>query len=567
MGRRVRGDGERPGTFLAQMRRAVRKHGRGARTGSAARPTRAQIAVRSPGAQSRRCVIKASYVPLNAKGGKAAKLHLAYLERDGVERDGAPGRLYGADDGFTAEAFRGPLDGEKRQFRFIVSPEDGDRIDLAEFTRQLMTQVEKDTGRRLIWAAVNHHNTDNPHVHIVLRGVERNGDDLRIDRSYLARGMRWRAQEIVTRELGRRSELDLIREQAVDVGRERLTEIDRVIDAHASADRTVTIRNLLGAGAPEGRVCIARLQTLETMELAARVETGVWRLADGWKESLAALEERQQVIERLVPFVKQRAIAYRMVDPAKPGAPFEGTLVGKGLDDELTGRMFAVVVTPAGDPFYVRLAPEISAGLREGEVVRVGFDAEPWSKPADKIIARFAQENGGVYDPARHQRALEALHRPQPGTPVPTPAERVAANVRRLGRLARYRLANRLADGRWQVPADLVAQLEVRERTHPQHRLRVESVAVRERIDLGRAMARQLGVAFVSEPTMLRGEVVACPPTRSGPGFVAVVDHRRGEMTLVPRSAEIERAMGRTVAMTRDRDGRLSVRLGPEISR
>jgi hypothetical protein len=338
MGRRVRVDGARPRTFLAQMHRLARKHGRGSRTDLAARPKRAQIAVRPPHAQSRRCVIKARYVPLNVNGVKAARLHLAYLERDGVERDGAPGRLYGPDAGFTAEAFRVPLDGEKRQFRFIVSPEDGDRLDLAEFTRQLMTQVEKDTGRRLIWAAVNHHNTDNPHVHIVLRGVDRDGDDLRIDGAYLARGRRWRAQEIVTRELGRRSELDFTREQAVDVGRERLTEIDRVIDAHASAEGTVTIRSLLAAGAPEGRVCIARLQALETMELAAQTETGVWRLADGWKESLAALEERQQVIERLVPFVKQRAIAYRMVDPAKPVAAFEGTLVGKGLETSSRDR-------------------------------------------------------------------------------------------------------------------------------------------------------------------------------------------------------------------------------------
>jgi hypothetical protein len=32
-------------------------------------------------------------------------LHLVYLERDGVERDGSPGRLYGADDTFDWEVF------------------------------------------------------------------------------------------------------------------------------------------------------------------------------------------------------------------------------------------------------------------------------------------------------------------------------------------------------------------------------------------------------------------------------------------------------------------------------
>lgn len=82
-----------------------------------------------------------------------------------------------------------------------------------------MCQVEKDTGRQLNWAAVNHHDTDNPHVHIVVHGVDKNGDDLRIDGRYLGEGMRWRAQEILTRELGRRSEMDLAMERSLDVGR------------------------------------------------------------------------------------------------------------------------------------------------------------------------------------------------------------------------------------------------------------------------------------------------------------------------------------------------------------
>src|SRR5689334_15354681 len=222
-------------------RRAVRDRGippvhvrlaRAARTGSGAKRGRAgnytgRIAVREPHALSRRCVIKSKYVPMTGEGRKLAARHLAYLERDGVERDGSPGRLYGPDEKFSADEFRERLPGEPRQFRFIVSPQDGARVDLTELARQLMGQVEKDTGRRLIWAAVNHYNTDNPHAHIVVRGVDRDGDAFRIDRGYLANGMRWRAQEIITRELGRRSERDLSADWAVDVGREAFTETDR----------------------------------------------------------------------------------------------------------------------------------------------------------------------------------------------------------------------------------------------------------------------------------------------------------------------------------------------------
>jgi type IV secretory pathway VirD2 relaxase len=86
-------------------------------------------------------VIKTRYVGTTPRELKLAKQFLAYLERDGVERDGSPGHLYGANEKFSAEEFRGRLANEKRQFRFIVSPEDGANVDLQEFARELMRQV------------------------------------------------------------------------------------------------------------------------------------------------------------------------------------------------------------------------------------------------------------------------------------------------------------------------------------------------------------------------------------------------------------------------------------------
>ena len=237
-------------------------------------------------------MIKGSYVQLRTpQGAKAARDHLEYFERDGVERDGGHGRFYATDENFSAEEFRAPRDSEQRQFRFIVSPEDTDGLDLTEFTRRLMGQVEKDLGRRLIWAGVNHHNTDNPHVHIVVRGVDRDGSDLRIDRQYIARGMRWRAQETLTRELGPRQEFEFSRSRAADIERERFTEIDRTLDEHLSPDRTVVLRKLLSELGPEGPTCAARLETLRKLNVARKHPPGTWELAEGWKESLADLGE------------------------------------------------------------------------------------------------------------------------------------------------------------------------------------------------------------------------------------------------------------------------------------
>jgi hypothetical protein len=569
IGRRFRDPDRAPSTGSG-FRRHARKAG-----------GRSRIAVSEPPGSSRRCAIKSKYVQIRAGDLSGMKRHLAYLERDGVERDGSPGRLYGPDDGFAADAFRARLDGEQRQFRFIVSPEDGDEVDLKEFARQLMTQVESDLGRRLIWAAVNHHNTDNPHVHIDVRGVDVDGDDLRIDADYIKHQMRWRAQEILTRELGLRTELEYSRVRDEEIGRERFTVLDRFICDHVGPDGTVTLRKLLARPGPEGRNCVARLKTLEQFKLAVEKPSGVWRLADGWKESLASLGERSDRLERLYPIVGERAIDYRVVDPKLPMSAFEGVVVGKGLHDELSGQMFAALQGPDEKGFYVPLRPEVAEALFLGEKVRVGFKTEPWVKPADRIVARAAQENGGVYDPRRHQQALENLPSKTFGPGDRSPADSVRANIVRLERLARYRLASQLPDGRWQVATDLIAQLESRERTHPRHLLHIEKVrpperervaapvtdSERERLALGQAAAASLGLAFVPNPPGFRGRMVPSPSGPSRTEYVRVVDEGRRQFTLVRKPKDAERLRGRVVAVSRDHAGRLSIRTSPEISR
>jgi type IV secretory pathway VirD2 relaxase len=589
MGRRRPCDVERQPSFKAQIARALAKYG-GRRTGVGRTSNRrGRVAVREPHARSRRCVIKARYVPLTRRG-RAATMHLAYLERDGVEKDGSPGHLYGPDDRFDAAEFRAPIEREPRQFRFIVSPEDGERLDLTDFTRRFMQQVERDTGRPLVWAAVNHHNTDNPHVHIVVRGLDRDGDHVRIDGRYIGREMRWRAQEIITRELGPRTELEVSRKRSTDIERERFTDIDRTLAERAGPDGAVSLRALLQDGSPDGRRCIARLQALEGFQLAHVERPGTWRLADGWKESLHELGQYHDVAGRLLPMVgREAAMRHRIVDEKRPVPPFEGVVMGKGLDDELAGTMFAALRTSAGDAVYLRVPPNIAESLREGVTVRVTFDVEPWLKPADRIIARFAQENGGIYDPGRHQKALENLDRPPAATGEPTPAERVAANVRRLERLSRYGLAGRRADGRWDIPDDLLGQLAAREQSHPQHRLRVEQFrepdrareqrgdaqpatqpstldTAKERAAFGQALARELRLTFVSDPPAFAGRMLDCAPTSSGERYSQVVDYRRGQFTLVPTPPDAQILQGRTVTVSRDHE-RIVVRRGPEISR
>jgi type IV secretory pathway VirD2 relaxase len=104
-------------------------------------------------AADRRVVVKAQVVRHRSRPFRSAPLsaHVAYLDRDGVTRDGEKGRMLGAtEDRTDAVAFarRGLNDGH--HFRFVVTPEDAAEVtDLKAFTRDLVGQMESDLGTRL----------------------------------------------------------------------------------------------------------------------------------------------------------------------------------------------------------------------------------------------------------------------------------------------------------------------------------------------------------------------------------------------------------------------------------
>ena len=443
-----------------------------------------------------------------------------------------------------------------------------------------MSQVEKDTGRPLIWAAVNHYNTDNPHVHIVIRGVDRDGDDLRIDGRYIGREMRWRAQEILTRELGPRSELDLTQERSADITREAFTPIDRMLAGYLSQQGTLTSARLAGAPSAERAACLGRLDTLEQLQLAHREPAGAWRLQSGWEAALADMGSYAEALERLARIVPAHLDQRRVLKAGRPFETIEGVVRGMGLHDEQGGAMFIAVTTPTGAAYYVPVRPEVAQSVRVGEPVRVSSPIESWVKSTDRIITRCAQQNDNVYDPAVHRRALEALRSRETTDASPSAADLITANIRRLERLERYGLAARLPEGRWLVPPDLVAQIEGREKSHPQHRVRVEqpgaeraprdrghATEAAERPKMGADLAKQLGLTYVERPEHLRGRLFACAPTAQGREYVRIVDFATNRFTLVPRPPDALRLEGRMVTVTLDHRLGLSIGIDRGISR
>jgi len=264
-----------PGRLRQTSRFTGARIGRGGAQGTLAATNR-----RAPG--RRRVVVKTRIVRLKGSDLGAARTHLRYIQRDGVTREGAPGELYdAAGDRADGKAFIERSAGDRHQFRFIVAAEDGAELaDLKPFIRDLMRQMEQDLGTRLDWVAADHFNTGHPHTHVVLRGKDQRGKDLVIARDYIAHGMRGRASDLVTRELGPETELDTLRKLEREVDQDRFTRLDRAIL------RDATDGMLALAAKPERdphrhAVRMGRLRTLERMGLAHEPQPGVWRLNAG----------------------------------------------------------------------------------------------------------------------------------------------------------------------------------------------------------------------------------------------------------------------------------------------
>ena len=219
-------------------------------------------------------------------GGRGAPLglHLGYLRREGVTRDGEKARLFGpGTEDADPRAFAERCAGDRHHFRFIVSPEDATEMaDLRGFTRELVGRMEADLGTRLDWVAVDHWNTDNPHIHLLVRGTADDGQDLVISRDYIRGGMRARARDLVTLELGPRTDHDIHRTLERQVEAERWTDLDRQLVRDGRASGVIDMAPEPGRQPDALHVLkVGRLRKLEALGLADPVGPGQWVIDDG----------------------------------------------------------------------------------------------------------------------------------------------------------------------------------------------------------------------------------------------------------------------------------------------
>ncbi len=428
--------GKRKGNFKAPLSRRLQAGPVAGRGLVAARMLRDQI-----GPRARRVVVKARLVQGRQASANAISPHLRYIMREGITRDGEPGRAYGADvDQVDVEAFDAKGRRDRHQFRFIVGPEDSEALaDLRGFTRDLMHGMEKDLGTRLDWIAVDHWDTDNPHTHIVLRGKDEAGKDLVIAREYVSHGMRLRASLLATEWLGPRTERELKEAISKEVGQERWTGLDLQLQKQARGD-LIEIRELPRS---HQTALVGRLQRLQELGLAEREAAGVWRVQPDFEPTLRALGERGDIVRTMQRSVGvQREIVVHA--EGHPKREIVGKVVGAAFLDELNERAALIVDATDGRAHALPLPRGTPLDRYPiGAIVRAG--GERAFSAADRNIAALSRD--GMYSPSAQSVGAAG------------PRESVRRlHLRRLEALRRAGIVERVNEALWRVPQDLVEQ-------------------------------------------------------------------------------------------------------------
>jgi type IV secretory pathway VirD2 relaxase len=326
-----------------------------------------------------------------------------------------------------------------------------------------MRQMERDLDTQLDWIAVDHHNTGHPHTHIIVRGVLDDGRILNIAGDYIAHGIRHRASELVTLELGPQTEIDLQNKLRQEMEAERLTRLDRMLIAEQQEHGVVDLRPDATESYPvktNRHLLIDRAKRLGRYDLATEIEPGRWTISEQTEPTLKALGERNDIIKTM-----HRALAdHGLADERGPAQyamhgqritePVVGRILAKGLaGDELSDRLHLVIDGVDGRTHYVETANAAKLDeISRGHIVSldpVPTKAEP--RPADVNIQIVAEANGGIYRPSLHLEATRDIIEQRHGDPDAF----IRSHVRRLEALRRAGHVERIDADRWKIPDDI----------------------------------------------------------------------------------------------------------------
>ena len=255
----------------------------------------------------RRSVVKVSYrragsTSRKGKSGGWVK-HARYLSRERAQIENGPG--YGFDakrDGIDIPGIVQEWEkaGDHLMWSLIISPEDAQHMDMQRHIRDFVTRMQQDLGTELEWVGIDHNDTDDKHVHLLIRGVRDNGQDLVLDREYISKGLRDISQELAEWELGPQTEQDYLRGRGRGIEKNYWSEVDRALERRAGDGRVIDY-STTPTYSPAGEVRIQqekeRLVYLEKLDLAKYLGGESWELSPDHEKKLREMQRDNDILK------------------------------------------------------------------------------------------------------------------------------------------------------------------------------------------------------------------------------------------------------------------------------
>jgi hypothetical protein len=356
--------------------RAILKYARSSRAGRSRQPARSNPCFQQ-------CSVRVTYAENRVTGHWRA--HGRYITRESAS-------LQPQKTGFSAEAVGVDIaskllawqeGGDPRLWKLIISPEFGERLDLQRLTRDVMSRVQSDLRSPLEWVAVAHFNTEHPHIHVALRGLDANDKEFKLDRDYVKNGLRSVAQHFATVQLGYRTEQDATLALRRQVPLQRLTQLDRLILARTQSpqgdigDLPVTAdptRPGLGRLAAVREQSLAsRLMTLETMGLARADGAHQWQVRRDLETALRAMQraaDHQKTLTAHGALLSDQRL--QLSAPNWGGiTSLQGRVISHG--EEENGSRFLLLEGTDGRVYYLPSTTELDEARSRGELTTTSF--------------------------------------------------------------------------------------------------------------------------------------------------------------------------------------------------
>jgi Protein of unknown function (DUF3363) len=362
------------------------------------------LASRSSRAKNQRVAVRVTYAPNLTPGHW--KAHGRYIARDSASQPtkglppgfGPDGTV--PDVGGTLAEWQAAKD--PRLFKLIISPEFGERMDLVAHTKALMEGMAKDLNQSLDWVAVVHHNTDHPHVHIALRGVSKDGAEIKLPREYVQKGIRLRAEDLATAQLGIRTEADIAEAHRREVVQHRFTPLDRSIakqqpEALKGADFPARSNPADPALKPyqkqQEQYLANRLRALTEIGLAVQVSPNEWTVRGNFADVLRTMQrtsDRQKTISQQASLASDPRIPLQ-VDDWRKLRNIEGRVLGHG-EEEGSGKRYMLLEGTDGKLHYLTHTPQIDEARSQDKLKPDSFVTIQRTKVDGKIGHRLEDQ-------------------------------------------------------------------------------------------------------------------------------------------------------------------------------